>query len=498
MAFALPALLAFFPAEAQVIGTGNGLCAAYYSGENFNTFYYNELDPTINFNWPGNGVSPNNGSVTIPNGDYSVKWTGMIQASYSEPYTFCTVTDDGGRLWINGIEITNGWVDQAATSYCGSINLVAGQYYNIEMDYYENGVGYASAQLVWSSPSTPATVVPQSQLYCSCLSPAKSVSPAVASVGSDVTYVITNTDCGSAVTGAMVWDTLPSYVTYVSSSPPPTSSANPFYLWNIGSVAASQVYSVTITAQVTSGTNGQVVNNWSANTAGGLPPEVSNDASFSIYNPGTQFVKTASPSMVSPGSAVTYNLDFFNPAPAPVTGFALQVDDGGQAFGSYRMNTDFNIINNSGASANIADFTIKMWIAEAISPSQLGYGSYYGGAASDNSWNGPSVGITAVSLAQPVTYPANRQAAMEIDITTSTADTLNSGVTWGGIETYLAPTSIPLQNYANYFSQDPGAAYVPGQNYGYALYYQGRLVYGTCEPGYIEPQDPVPANVTYV
>ena len=32
--------------------------------------------------------------------DFSVRWTGQLQARYTETYSFRTQTDDGVRLWI--------------------------------------------------------------------------------------------------------------------------------------------------------------------------------------------------------------------------------------------------------------------------------------------------------------------------------------------------------------------------------------------------------------
>src|SRR5437763_41874 len=46
----------------------------------------------------------------------------------------------------------------------GPIKLVAGQSYDIKMEYFQNA-GAAVAKLLWSSPSTPKQVIPTSQLY---------------------------------------------------------------------------------------------------------------------------------------------------------------------------------------------------------------------------------------------------------------------------------------------------------------------------------------------
>jgi uncharacterized repeat protein (TIGR03806 family) len=147
--------------NSSAIGSGTGLLGAYYSNqlETFNgPATLVRIDPTINFNWGTGSPDP---SISVD--DFTVRWTGSVQPQYNETYTFYTTTDDGVRLWVNGQLLIDDWVDQAATTESGSITLKAQQLYNIQMDYYEDG-GSASAQLQWSSPSTPKAVIPQSQL----------------------------------------------------------------------------------------------------------------------------------------------------------------------------------------------------------------------------------------------------------------------------------------------------------------------------------------------
>ncbi|HEY5232614.1 MAG TPA: FN3 associated domain-containing protein, partial [Verrucomicrobiae bacterium] len=145
------------------IGTGTGLLGAYYGNHTSASPYtglptMTETDAVINFNWtagPGGGIAQTG---------FTVKWTGGVQPQYNETYTFYGTTDDGMRVWVNGRELINSWVDQASTTYQGSIALKAQQLYNIEVDYYQNGGG-AAAELQWSSRSTAEAVIPQTQLY---------------------------------------------------------------------------------------------------------------------------------------------------------------------------------------------------------------------------------------------------------------------------------------------------------------------------------------------
>ncbi len=148
--------------ESSSIGTGAGLQGDYYSDQymTFNgTPTLTRLDPTVDFDWGSGSPDP-----LISADHFTVRWTGQVQTQFSETYTFYTTTDDGVRLWINGQEIINEWVDQSPTEWSGTIALQAGQRVPLRMEYYENGGG-ALAQLSWSSPSTPKAIIPSSQLY---------------------------------------------------------------------------------------------------------------------------------------------------------------------------------------------------------------------------------------------------------------------------------------------------------------------------------------------
>jgi lysophospholipase L1-like esterase len=141
----------------------NGLRAEYYDNHDFTNLKLTRTDANVNFNWGAGSPSSNIGANS-----FSVRWTGQIQPLYSETYTFHTNVDDGVRLTVNGQTIIDKLVSindgAPAAAYTGSINLVAGQKYDIKMEYYEDGSN-ASAQLAWSSASQAQQIIPQSQLF---------------------------------------------------------------------------------------------------------------------------------------------------------------------------------------------------------------------------------------------------------------------------------------------------------------------------------------------
>ncbi|HEX4511906.1 MAG TPA: PA14 domain-containing protein [Polyangiaceae bacterium] len=142
-----------------LVPAGTGLLGQYYSGLDFQTLVTSRTDSTINFNW-GTG-SPATG---IPVDGFSVRWTGQVEALYTETYTFFTTSDDGARLWVNGQELVNNWTNHAATENSGTVALTAGQKYTIEYDYFEN-TGNAEAELSWSSASQAKQIVPAAELF---------------------------------------------------------------------------------------------------------------------------------------------------------------------------------------------------------------------------------------------------------------------------------------------------------------------------------------------
>jgi len=140
-------------------GAGGGVRANYYTGMNFNNLVLTRIDPQINFNWgdPG-GPDP-----AVGDNNFSARWTGEVEAAFTETYTFFTNSDDGVRMWVDGRQLVNNWTDHSNTENRGTIDLVAGNTYHLVMEYYENGGG-AVAQLRWSSPRTPKQLIPQAAL----------------------------------------------------------------------------------------------------------------------------------------------------------------------------------------------------------------------------------------------------------------------------------------------------------------------------------------------
>jgi len=154
-----PATSTTYTATYRPASGGTGLSATYFDNIDFTGATVARVDPGIDFTW-GSG-SP---AAGIASDTFSARWIGQIEAPYSGTFTFYTVSDDGVRLWVNGVRLVNHWSNHAAYEDRGTVTLTAGQRYSIQMDYYENG-GSAVARLLWSHASIAKSAVPASRLY---------------------------------------------------------------------------------------------------------------------------------------------------------------------------------------------------------------------------------------------------------------------------------------------------------------------------------------------
>jgi|GEM_PF-2271242 len=142
-----------------------GLTGAYYSaGGTAPTISepsrrHSRIDSTVGFNW-GTGDPA---AAGIGADSFATVWRGRVYLPSAGNWTFYTNTDDGARLWIDGVQRINQWVDQGPTQVSsGALNLSAG-WHVVEMHYYENGGG-AVAELRYEGPGVSQQVIPSSVL----------------------------------------------------------------------------------------------------------------------------------------------------------------------------------------------------------------------------------------------------------------------------------------------------------------------------------------------
>lgn len=140
--------------------SGTGLTGRYYNNTELSGAPALVRTEAVSFKWtgsPGPGVNANS---------YSVRWTGEVEAPVSGKYRFRTGTNDGVRLWINGVQVFDNWTQQSTllTNTTPLITLTAGVRYTITMEFFEAG-GTGVARLRWRVPGAAWVPIPQNRLY---------------------------------------------------------------------------------------------------------------------------------------------------------------------------------------------------------------------------------------------------------------------------------------------------------------------------------------------
>lgn len=128
-------------------------------------------DPVIMFSW---GATPIISAPAMQAYDMvSIRWTGFIEASFSEIYTFGIESYDPVRLWIDDVIVINSWTDFPCGGYCsGQAPLYQSvpsdrRFSHIRMDYFHSSsiASYAGISLQWSSMSQPLEIIPVEALF---------------------------------------------------------------------------------------------------------------------------------------------------------------------------------------------------------------------------------------------------------------------------------------------------------------------------------------------
>ena len=147
------------PAELGARRTQHGLLGTYFSRADCSGEVLKRLDAQVNFDWADKPAAPG-----VPTTEFSVRWTGQVQAQHTENYTFHVEADDGVRVWLGDRQIIDEWRQQSTTLVSLPTSLNAGQFYPLTIEYF-SAKPPAMAKLKWSSPSTPVGVIPASRLH---------------------------------------------------------------------------------------------------------------------------------------------------------------------------------------------------------------------------------------------------------------------------------------------------------------------------------------------
>jgi mannan endo-1,4-beta-mannosidase len=98
--------------------------------------------PRIEFDW---GTESPNGSVWWDH--FSARFTSKIELK-TDHYRFCTMSDDGVRMWIGDDLVLDAWyANNGATPICTEYWVETGTY-DAKVEYYEDG-GNALLYVWW-------------------------------------------------------------------------------------------------------------------------------------------------------------------------------------------------------------------------------------------------------------------------------------------------------------------------------------------------------------
>ncbi|MCX6856130.1 MAG: PA14 domain-containing protein, partial [Verrucomicrobia bacterium] len=134
-----------------------GITGTYYVGKNFETLRFSRIDNNIDFTWPG---APD---PQLPADGFSVRWQGCIVAPTTGSYDITTRSDDGVRLWLNGVQVISNWTNHGETWDSTTLTLQANVPVTMTMEFYEDSSS-AVARLWWSGPGVAFSAIPQSAL----------------------------------------------------------------------------------------------------------------------------------------------------------------------------------------------------------------------------------------------------------------------------------------------------------------------------------------------
>ena len=152
--------LRFESLETRCLLDGMGLTAQYFHNSDF-TIFAGDRTEAVDFSWGTSSPFPG-----VDSDSFSVRWVGQVEPEFSESYVFRTLSNDGVRLWVDGQLLVDNWTTHELKSDYGIIDLIAGQRYDIRLEYFDS-TGDAEIRLQWRSASQPIGPIPASRLYAS-------------------------------------------------------------------------------------------------------------------------------------------------------------------------------------------------------------------------------------------------------------------------------------------------------------------------------------------
>jgi hypothetical protein len=106
-------------------------------------------DPNIDFNWGLGSPDP-----SVPSDHFSVRWTRPVTIPAGQ-WRFHATSDDGVRVYVDGLPIIDQWHTTASVTYNTSM-AVSGGNHDLRVDYYDN-IEEANVRVWWEPDDGSAT-----------------------------------------------------------------------------------------------------------------------------------------------------------------------------------------------------------------------------------------------------------------------------------------------------------------------------------------------------
>ncbi|WP_265426954.1 glycoside hydrolase family 3 N-terminal domain-containing protein [Chryseobacterium sp. YIM B08800] len=134
------------PTEFLSFENKKGLKGNYFSNSDLKgNPAFEKQDEQLNFKWTL--YSPNPEKLQPDN--YSVRWTGKLEAPSSGKYQLGLRGNDGFRLYLNGKLLIDNWEKLSYSTKTVELNLNKGQRSDIVIEFHENR-GEANIELIWN------------------------------------------------------------------------------------------------------------------------------------------------------------------------------------------------------------------------------------------------------------------------------------------------------------------------------------------------------------
>lgn len=123
-------------------GLAPGFLGEYFHGQSFEKFILARADQTISLE------NAEFKDLLGRTENLSIRWTGKLPLKKDVRYTLHCRSDDGQRLWINGINVINDWEEQPAKWQQKSVTVRRSGLYELCYEYYQ-GEGDGEVRIEW-------------------------------------------------------------------------------------------------------------------------------------------------------------------------------------------------------------------------------------------------------------------------------------------------------------------------------------------------------------